>query len=117
MFPKFYRNNKFRINLLYTQVLDERFTRDLTLEIQKDIDVNTSRQEQIEIIEKRILLQKPTRKHKKKHVHRIDYDCNCDIRTYTHYKSKKEFEYAVNDEIKKVEEESEDEDNLVPVES
>jgi hypothetical protein len=42
-----------KINLLYTQILDERFKRDPTLKIQKNIDVYKSRKEQIGIIEKR----------------------------------------------------------------
>jgi hypothetical protein len=37
MFPKFYKDNKSKINFLYTQVLAERFKRDLTLEVQKEI--------------------------------------------------------------------------------
>jgi hypothetical protein len=44
MFPKFHKDNKLKINFLYTQVLDERFKKDPTLEIQKDIDVYRSRQ-------------------------------------------------------------------------
>jgi hypothetical protein len=51
-FPKFYKHNKSKINFLYTQVLDERFKKDSTLEVQKDIDVYGSRQEKIKIIEK-----------------------------------------------------------------
>jgi hypothetical protein len=43
MFPKFYKDNKSKINFLYTQVLEERFKRDPTLEVQKDIDVYRSR--------------------------------------------------------------------------
>jgi hypothetical protein len=106
MFPNFYKDNKSKIIFLYTQVLDEIFKRKHTLKIQKEIDVYRSRQEQIEIIEKRTLLRKATRKHKKKHSQRI-YDANSDIRSYKCYKAKKEFESAFNDEIKKVEEESE----------
>jgi hypothetical protein len=46
-------------------------------------------------------------KDKKKHVHRIGYEDDFDIQSYRGYKVKKEFESVVNDEIKKVEEESE----------
>jgi hypothetical protein len=45
MFPKFYKDNKSKINFLYTQVLEERFRRDPTLELQKNIDVYKCRQE------------------------------------------------------------------------
>jgi hypothetical protein len=82
MFPKFYKDNKLKINFLYTQVLEERFKEDLTLEVQKDIDVYRSRQEQIQIIEKRRLLQKRTRKNKNKHPQRTDYDGDSDSRSY-----------------------------------
>jgi hypothetical protein len=44
MFPTFYEENSERINLLYTQVLKERFKRDPTLTIQKDIYIYKSRQ-------------------------------------------------------------------------
>jgi hypothetical protein len=50
MFPKFYRENKLRINFLYTQVLDERFKRDPNLKIEKDTDIFKSKNEEIEII-------------------------------------------------------------------
>jgi hypothetical protein len=53
MFPKFYKDNKLKKNFLYTKVLAERFKRDPTLEIKKNIDVYRSRQDQIYIIEKR----------------------------------------------------------------
>jgi hypothetical protein len=107
MFQKFCKDNKSKINFLYTQVLDKIFKRDPTLKIQKDIDVYNSRKEQIEIIEKRRLFRKAVRKHKKEHVQRIYYDDNSDIRSYKHYKPKKEFESTLIDKIKKVEEESE----------
>jgi hypothetical protein len=44
MFPTFYTANNERINLLFTQVLEERFKRDQTLMVEKDIDVYRSRQ-------------------------------------------------------------------------
>jgi hypothetical protein len=65
IFPIFYKDNKSKINFLYTQVLDERFKKDQALEVQKDIDVYRSREEQIGIIEKRRHLWKTTRKNKK----------------------------------------------------
>jgi glycerol uptake facilitator-like aquaporin len=48
MFPKFYKHNKSKINFLFTEILNERFKRHPTLEIQKNIDVYKCRQEQIE---------------------------------------------------------------------
>jgi hypothetical protein len=65
MIPKFYKHNKSKINFLYTQVLHLIFKKDPTLEVQRDIDVYISRQEHIEIIEKRRKLQKTTRKNRK----------------------------------------------------
>jgi hypothetical protein len=66
MIQKFYKDNKMKINFFYSQVLDKRFKRDPTLEVQKDIDVYRFRQEQIAIIEKRRQLWKTTRKNEKK---------------------------------------------------
>jgi hypothetical protein len=56
--PSFYKANIERINLLYTQFLDESFKRNPTLNIQKDTGIYKSRQEEIEIIEKRRTLRK-----------------------------------------------------------
>jgi hypothetical protein len=53
MFQNFYQDNISKINFLNTQVIAERFKRDQTLELQKNIDVYKCRQEQINIIEKR----------------------------------------------------------------
>jgi hypothetical protein len=50
------------------------------------------------------LLGKSTRKNQKKHAQKTDYDTDSDIRSNKHYKAKKEFEYALNDEIEKEEE-------------
>jgi hypothetical protein len=104
MFPKFYEDNKSKINFLYTQVIAERFRRDPTLELQKNIDVYMCRQKQIDIIEKRRHIQKINRKNKK-HDQRSHHDS--DIQSYKRFKAKKDFESALADEIKKVEEESE----------
>jgi hypothetical protein len=65
MFPIVYTVNTVRINLLHTQVLGERFKETQHL-IQKDFDIYKSRQEQIEIIEKRKTFHKPMKKCKKK---------------------------------------------------
>jgi hypothetical protein len=46
-------------------------------------------------------------KHKKKHIQRMDNDANSDIQSYKHFKAKKDFEFPLNDEIKKAEEASE----------
>jgi hypothetical protein len=64
IFPKFYKDNKSKINFLYTQVLDERFKKDRTLEIEKNIDVCKCKQQQIDIIKKRRQLWKTNRKNK-----------------------------------------------------
>jgi hypothetical protein len=104
MFPKFYRDNKSKINFLFIEVLEERFKKDPTLEIQKDIDVYRCRQEQIDIIEERRKLRKAVMKNKK-HDKRSQHDS--DLHNYKRYKSKKDFESAITDEIKRVEEESE----------
>jgi hypothetical protein len=106
MFPKFYKDNKSKINFLYTQVLDERYRRDPTLELQRNIDVYRCRQEQIGTIEKKRQLWKTTRKNKK-HTQKTDYDVDSYIQNYKGDKAKKDFESALTDEIKKVEEESE----------
>jgi hypothetical protein len=76
------------------------------LEVQNDTEVYRSWKEQIGIIEKRRLLRKTTRKHNKKHAHKTNYDADSDIRIYKRFKAKKEFESALNDQIKKLEEES-----------
>jgi hypothetical protein len=88
MFPKFYKDNKSKINFLYTQVLAERFKRDPSLEIQKNIDVYRSRQEQVDIIEKRRHLQKTSRKNKKRD-QRSHHDC--EIQSDKRFKAKKDF--------------------------
>jgi hypothetical protein len=82
MFPKFYKDNKSKINFLYTQILAERFKRDTTLEVQKDIDVYRCRQEQIDIIKKRRQLRKTVRKNKKRD-QRSHHDS--DIHSYNRY--------------------------------
>jgi hypothetical protein len=65
-FPTFYEANIKRINLLCTEVLAERFKRDPTLMVEKDIDIYRTRQDQIEIIEKRRILQKVIKKLERK---------------------------------------------------
>jgi hypothetical protein len=98
MFPKFYKDNKSKINFLFTQVLEERYKKDPTLEIQKDINVYKCRQEQINVIEKRRRLRKAVRKNRKHE--RSHHDT--EIRSYKRFKAMKEFESVLNDEIKKV---------------
>jgi hypothetical protein len=92
MFPKFYKDNKLKINFFFTQVLEERFKRDPTLEVQKNIDVYRCRQEQINIIEKRRRLRKAVRKNKK-HVQRSHHDI--EIQSYKRFKGKKDFEFLL----------------------
>jgi hypothetical protein len=103
MFPKFYKINKSKINFLYKQVIAERYRRDPTLELQKNIDVYKCRQEQIDIIEKRRQFQKTVRKNRKHE--RSHHDT--EIQSYKRFKAKKDFKSFLNDEIKKVEEQSE----------
>jgi hypothetical protein len=106
MFSKSCRDNKLRIDHLYGEVTGLRYKKDQTMKMEKDADIFKSKKEQIEIVEQRRQLQKVTRKHKKKHVHRIYYEADSNIRSYKHFKAKKEFESALNDE-KKVKEVSE----------
>jgi hypothetical protein len=100
MFSTFYKANIERINLLYTQVLEERFKRNPTLMFQKDIDIYKSRQNQIETIEKRKTLPKAIKRNERKK--ESEEDSN--ISSYKRYIAKKDFESALNNEIKKVEE-------------
>jgi hypothetical protein len=65
-FPDFYKRNTERINLLYYQVYGERFKRNPTLKVEKDIDIYKSRQDQIEIIERRRTLKKAINKLERK---------------------------------------------------
>jgi hypothetical protein len=103
MFPKFYKDNKSKINFLYKQVTAERCRKNPTLELQKNIDVYKYRHEQINIIEKRRQLRKAVRKNRK-HERSHHYT---EIQRYKRFKAIKEFESALYDEIKKVEEASE----------
>jgi hypothetical protein len=57
-FPTLYSAKTEKINLLYTQVLYERFKKDPTLIIQKDIDIYKSSEDQIDTTEKRRTLRK-----------------------------------------------------------
>jgi hypothetical protein len=77
MFPIFYTANTERMNLLYTQILDERFKRHPTFTIEKIIDIYKSWQEHEE-------------------------DSN--MCSYKQYKAKKDFKSALNNEIKNAKE-------------
>jgi hypothetical protein len=66
MFPTFFTANLKRINLLFTQILDEKFKRYPPFTIQKDINIYKSIQEQIETIEKRKTLRAINKCEKKK---------------------------------------------------
>jgi hypothetical protein len=109
MFPKFYRDNKSKINFLFLEVQEERYKKDPTLEIQKNINVYKCRQEDINVIEKRRRLRKTVRKNKKHERSHPDSD----IKNYKRFKAIKEFESVLNDEIKKVEEASEVQRKLI----
>jgi hypothetical protein len=51
------------------------------MKIEKDTVIFKSKREQIEIIEQRRILWKVSRKHKKKHIRRMYYDADSDIRS------------------------------------
>jgi hypothetical protein len=69
------------------------------LTVQKGIDIYRSRQEQIEAIEKRRTLRKSIKRSK-----RNKENEDPSIQNYKRYKAKKDFESALNNEIKKVKE-------------
>jgi hypothetical protein len=97
IFPKFYAINTERINLLYTQVLEVRFNKDPTLTVENNIDVYNVRQDQIEIILKRRTLRKAIKRSERNKENEEDSN----IHSYKRYKSKKDFESVLNNEIKK----------------
>jgi hypothetical protein len=97
LFPTFYEANTERINLLFTQVLEVRFNRYSTLTIQKSIDVHRVRQDQIETIEKRRTLRKVIKRSEKNKEDEEDSN----IHSYKQYKSKKDFESVLNNEVQK----------------
>jgi hypothetical protein len=86
------------------KLLQKDLEKNPTLELQNNINVYKCRQEQIYIIEKRRKLRKTVRKNKKRD--QISHH-NSDLHSYKGFKAMKNFESALNDEIKKVEEESE----------
>jgi hypothetical protein len=45
MFPKFYRDNKLRINHLYGEATSQRYQKDPTTKIKKDTDIFKSKKE------------------------------------------------------------------------
>jgi hypothetical protein len=100
MFTTLYIANTERINLLYIRVLDERFKRDPTLTIEKNIDIFNSGQNRIETMEKRRTLRKAIKKREKKKENKDDSN----IQSYKRYNVKKDFESALNNEIKKAKE-------------
>jgi hypothetical protein len=117
----FYKENKSKINFLFTQVLEERYKRDPTLEVQKDIDNYKCRQDQIDIIEKRRKLRKTVKKNKKCDK-RSQHDS--DVRGYKRFNTMQDFDSALNDEIEQSEkrfkrdysDDTEDEEELVIIE-
>jgi hypothetical protein len=110
IFPTFYTASTERINLLYTQVLDERFKRDITLTILNGIDVYKSRLEEIVFIEKRRTLQKGIKKRLKKK----ESDDHSNIPTYKQYKTKKDLESVlINKSRKPINKKSERDDTPV----
>jgi flagellar hook-basal body complex protein FliE len=68
------------------------------LTFEKNVDIYKSRQDQIETIEKRRTLRKAIKKHEKK---KKDSKDNLNIHFYKPYKTKKDFESALNNEIQK----------------
>jgi hypothetical protein len=97
IFPTFYEVNIERINLLFTQVLQERFNRDPTLTIQKNIDIYKSRQDKIETIEKRRTLKKAIRRSERNKEDEEDSNSH----SYKRYKTKKDFESVLNNKVQK----------------
>jgi hypothetical protein len=102
IFRSFYRGNAERVNLLYFQVLQERFNRDRTLTVQKDIDIYKVRQNQIETIEKRKVLKKAIRRSEQNKEEKEDSDKG----SYKPYKSKKDFESVFHNEVQKAKQET-----------
>jgi hypothetical protein len=102
LFPSFHKANTERINLLYYQVLQVRFNRDPTLTIQKDIDIYKVRQDQIETIEKRRALKKAIRRSERNKEDEEDLDDH----SYKRYKSKKDFESILHNEVQKAKQET-----------
>jgi hypothetical protein len=100
-FPYFYKTNSERINLLYYQVYGERFKRDPTLMIEKDIDIYKSRQDQIDIIEKRRTLKKLLNKLERNKKYEEDKEEDSDTHSYKRYKAKEDFNSVLNKEVKK----------------
>jgi hypothetical protein len=99
LFPTFYKINVERINFLYQQVYAERFKRDPTLTIEKDIDIYKSRQDQIEIIEKRRTLKKLINKLERNKEEEEEEDS--DTHSYKRYKAKEDFNSVLNKESQK----------------
>jgi hypothetical protein len=90
-FRSFYRINSERINLLFKQVNEERFKRDPTLVIEKNTDLYKSRQNQIEIIEKRRTLKNLMKKSERNKEEDDDEEEDSDIHSCKQYKAKKDF--------------------------
>jgi hypothetical protein len=100
-FPSFYRINGKKINLLYQQVYAERLKKDPLLTIQKDTDLYKSRQYQIEIIEKRRTLKNLMKKTERNKEDDEDEDEDEDLHSCKQYKTKKDFESVLHNEIQK----------------
>jgi hypothetical protein len=100
IFRSFYKTNAERINLLYYQILQVIFNRDPTLTVQKDIDSYKVRQDQIETIEKRRVLKNVIRK-SERNKEEAEADDDSDDHSYKRYKSKKDFESVLHNEVQK----------------
>jgi hypothetical protein len=100
LFPTFYEVNIARINLLYIQVLQERYNRDPTLTVEKDTDIYKSNLNQIEIIEKRKTLKKAIKRTERNKEDEEDEEDE-DTHSYKQYKAKKDFESVLHNEVQK----------------
>jgi hypothetical protein len=104
MFPKFYKDNKSKINFLYTQVLEERFKKTKLWKFKRILMFTGLDKSRLKSLKREDSSRKQLERIKNM-IRKTQYDS--DIHSYTPYKSKKEIESVLNDEIKKAEEESE----------
>jgi hypothetical protein len=86
------------VNLLFKLVNEERFKKDPSLTIEKDTDIYRSRQNQIEIVEKRRALKKVMKRIEEDEE---DEEEDEDLHSCKQYKAKKDFESVLHNEVQK----------------
>jgi hypothetical protein len=117
-FRSFFTVNDEKINLLFQRVYAERLKKHPSLMIEKDTDIYKSRQNQIEIIEKRRTLKNLMKKSERnkeddrwstydpnklwEHGNEEDEDEDEDLHSCKQYKAKKDFESVLHNEVQKV---------------